>query len=280
MEGELMRRYPTDETLERALAELGTRIAYPPERDLAPDVVARVQTGRAPSGARPYRLRFLRPRTVFAAGVMVLVALALVLVSPTVRTAVARVVVRLPGIRIFYGPTPSPRTTTPGAGPAASPSSIDYGTPTTLDAARAAMPFRILIPASGSVTEPRLYLAPAPAGGAVVMVVPPGPDLPAPPGSDVALVISEFRGTVDQIYLNKVLGPGTRLDAVEVNGHPGFWIEGAPHALFYVDPDGTVQPSYSRLAGNTLLWEQGGTTVRIEGAVSKERALAVATSMR
>jgi hypothetical protein len=65
-----------------------------------------------------------------------------------------------------------------------------------------------------------------------------------------------------------------------VNGEPGFWIEGHPHVVDYVDPSGRAGRLSSRLVGNTLLWNQEGLTVRIESSLSLERSLAIATSLR
>jgi hypothetical protein len=36
----------------------------------------------------------------------------------------------------------------------------------------------------------------------------------------------------------------------------------------------------ARLAGNTLLWEHSGLTLRIESALDRDGALRIATSMR
>ena len=65
-----------------------------------------------------------------------------------------------------------------------------------------------------------------------------------------------------------------------VNGGPGVWIEGDPHSFGYVDQDGRVREETLRLAGNTLIWEQGELTVRIEDASSKAEALDLAASLR
>jgi hypothetical protein len=63
-----------------------------------------------------------------------------------------------------------------------------------------------------------------------------------------------------------------RVDRVEVNGEPGIWIEGK-HVVF--EPFGLP-----RLAGNVLLWEQDGLTLRLEGRVTKDEALELARDVR
>jgi hypothetical protein len=67
---------------------------------------------------------------------------------------------------------------------------------------------------------------------------------------------------------------------VTVNGGRGFWLEGAPHQFFYRDPDGSVRPDTLRLAGNTLLWEQGGVTLRLEADLTRDQALRLASTFR
>ena len=65
-----------------------------------------------------------------------------------------------------------------------------------------------------------------------------------------------------------------------MNGSPGFWIAGAPHAILYVAPNGEPIPDTVRLAANVLVWKRGAVTVRIESLLTKEQALRVAQSVR
>ncbi len=53
----------------------------------------------------------------------------------------------------------------------------------------------------------------------------------------------------------------------------GLWLPG-PHELVLPDADGSAVGG--RSAGNTLLWEQGGLTIRIETALTKAEAVAIA----
>ena len=48
-----------------------------------------------------------------------------------------------------------------------------------------------------------------------------------------------------------------------MNGRTGFWISGDEHLFFTYDRDGSRREQ--RLAGNTLVWQQGDEIVRIEG---------------
>jgi hypothetical protein len=63
-----------------------------------------------------------------------------------------------------------------------------------------------------------------------------------------------------------------RVERVKVDGRPGIWVEGrhVVSGLF----------GLPRLAGNALLWEQEGLTLRLEGRFTKEQALDLARSVR
>ena len=83
-------------------------------------------------------------------------------------------------------------------------------------------------------------------------------------------LLMELRG--DERLLKKVAGQSSRIEPLDVDGYPGVWIEGAPHGLFL--PGGEA-----RLAGNTLIWVRDGVTYRLEGDLTRARALALAGSL-
>jgi hypothetical protein len=104
------------------------------------------------------------------------------------------------------------------------------------------------------------------------------------PGGRITLLIGrvliiEFRGTTTP-FIFKVIGPGTTVKSVRVNGGPGVYLSGAPHEVLFQTQTGQVQRDRVRLAGNVLLWQQGSLTIRIEGIRSLRQALALARSMR
>jgi hypothetical protein len=68
-----------------------------------------------------------------------------------------------------------------------------------------------------------------------------------------------------------VLGK-TDVEYVDVDGEPGIWI-GGRHAVYL--PGGNP-----RAAGHVLIWNHGRLTLRLEAAVGRERALAIARSVR
>ena len=51
------------------------------------------------------------------------------------------------------------------------------------------------------------------------------------------------------------------------------------HEFFYLDADGEPQPDTARLAANTLLWERDGVTYRLESALDRDAALAIARQL-
>ena len=76
----------------------------------------------------------------------------------------------------------------------------------------------------------------------------------------------------DETILKKVLDEDTDLDFTDVHGYPGVWLQGAPHGLFL--PGGE-----KRLAGNVLIWVVDGVTFRLEGELTRERALELAGTL-
>ena len=83
-------------------------------------------------------------------------------------------------------------------------------------------------------------------------------------------LLMEFEG--DERILKKVVEEDTRIEWLDVGGYPGVWLEGAPHGLFL--PGGE-----KRLAGNVLIWVRGTLTFRLEGDLTRERALELAGTL-
>jgi hypothetical protein len=90
------------------------------------------------------------------------------------------------------------------------------------------------------------------------------------------LTVIEVRGR----FISKIVGPGTHVDAAPVKSGPGYWIFGNPHIFTYMDANDQFHKTGYHLAGNTLVWENGPLTLRIEGALSRKRALRIANSFR
>jgi hypothetical protein len=87
------------------------------------------------------------------------------------------------------------------------------------------------------------------------------------------VILSELGG--DDPGIVKKLFRNGPIEFVHVGGAPGYWITGTGHVV-------TLPPSLPpRLAGNVLLWQTGGLTLRLEGrGLTLARALELARSFR
>ena len=120
------------------------------------------------------------------------------------------------------------------------------GAEVTLAEARDAVPFELVVPEG--------YDAVHLSDGIVTFVFP-------------DRLLMQFEG--DEGLLKQVTRGVEQLD---VRGRPAIWIEGPPHGL--VLPGGEA-----RLAGNVLIWVREGVTFRLEGDLSRERALELAGTL-
>lgn len=241
---------PSDERLEAELRELGSRLAWPEPSDLAPAVSRRLDAGRGGWGSRKWAL--------VAAAALVLVLAASVTALPGLRRAVAEWL-GLPGVRIER--VESGRDL---PSPAAAP---ELGSHVSLAEAAAAVPFDIVRPQGVRGLE--TYLD----GESVTFVR-------RSPSGDIELIITQFEGTLVRELVAKVLSPGSRLRGIVVGGRQGYWITGDPHTILYLDPFGEIRENTIRLAGNTLLWQRGRLTLRLEVSTDLRRALLIARSLK
>jgi hypothetical protein len=89
--------------------------------------------------------------------------------------------------------------------------------------------------------------------------------------SNVRLLLTEFTG---RSYIEKVIDGDTQVERVKI-GDAGAWFQG-PHVVMFQDRDGNFRESHARLAGNTLVWQVGDVTLRLEGHLTKDEALRIA----
>jgi hypothetical protein len=149
----------------------------------------------------------------------------------------------------------------------------------TLREARDSVSFPVRVPSQPGLGVPdAIYRSFDVPGGRVSLVYSARPGF-AESADGVALLVTEFEGRADRDLLVKAAGPGTRVRYLQVHGHPGAWITGAPHEIFYVGPDGDIEQDTVRLSGNALLWHEGGVIVRVEGPKTLDQALRIAGSM-
>jgi hypothetical protein len=303
----------TDAELEAALLDLAGALAASPAPNLAAVVRARVADLGVPAPSRRTWLDGLvRPAGRPLRRGLVLGLVALVLLAGIA----AAIGFGLPGLRIvILGPeaSPGPSSTAPvtappgsaaSAGPSTRPTptpaltptpaptaaaieTLGLGEPVDPAAVDAAAGYPVLLPTLPELGPPLgVFVRGAPpsavasAAFRASSTIPAASLAPVAGGQPVAILVMEFPGTSDVDLLQKMLPPGTSIEPVTVDGHPGYWISGEPHELLYLDPNGNVQDEPARLASNVLAWNDGNRTLRIEGAPDLATAQRIAASMR
>ena len=244
------------DALERDLIALAATVDWPPTPRLAPALRER-----------------LRPRRAWSRR-LVLALVAAAVAAALAAGAVAAGWVHIPGVDIQRTTRP-PATTTPRADPLGQ--RLDLGDlQPSVAAAQAAAGFPVAVPAA--LGQPDLVFFRAQPVPAVSLVYRPRPDLPAGRDPEVGALFMEFRTSGNDVrFVEKMVGPNTRIETVTVGGSPGVWLEGEPHAVF-LQPSPGGDPVFDnlRLAGNTLLWYRDGVTYRLEAGITRVRALQIA----
>jgi hypothetical protein len=237
--------------LEQQLVDLGHALDVP----AAPDLMAAVGPRLHPRKRRRGRLPRLGPRPALAlAGVLAVLVAASAAAIPPLRHAVERVF-GLDGavvVRVQRLP-PLPIKT----------SALNLGRRIPVSDAAHAASFRALMPPRGVEGA---YVSAEPPGGRITLVI--GRSL-----------LMEFRGQSEP-FIEKMIGPGTRVRRVRIDGGAGIYLDRAPHEVFFTDADGSGQTDTVRLEGSVLLWQHGPLILRIERATSLAHALALARSLR
>ena len=258
-----------DVDLDSALRDLAIVLDVPVPAGIAERVRARIESERSRRAVAPWWHPRIRRSVVLALA-------ALLIAAAAVGAAIGY---GLPGLRILFGPVPSPAT------PASSPSGaagapgalLALGTPLTLADASDLVAFDVLLPPDPAIGPPdAAYLA----GRRLALVWGPDPALPGTAVADVGLLLIEIDATVDEGMIQKIVDSGTHVKAIEVDGARGYWISGDSHELLFVGPDGAVTPDSRRLADNTLVWTRHGVTYRLEADLGLEEALELAASLR
>jgi hypothetical protein len=227
---------------EQELRALAEQIDFPAEHNLAPAVRARL----SPRTAR-------RRRALVAVLAAVLLAIAVAFAVPPARSGI---------LRFFHlqGATIEVVDRLPAVKPSAS---LDLGNPLTLAEARRTMRFRPLT--SSLLGDPdRISWD----GHQLWYVY-----------GNTRLLVSQLLASGVPVYIKKVAEPGTTITPVVVNGKTGFFLSRARHFL-YMAPTRIVLDERIRLARDTLLWEHGPLTLRLEGDLTLAEALRIARSFR
>jgi hypothetical protein len=110
--------------------------------------------------------------------------------------------------------------------------------------------------------RPEAYDTTLPSGAKVVSLVYPGP-----------ILVQLFEARVSP-FIQKTVGMGATVERVK----DGYWITGS-HGFAYESSGGGAFEE-QRLAGPTLLIERDGQLIRVEGKITKARALEISNSIQ
>lgn len=201
-------------------------------------------------------------RTQLIVWIVVILAVTAAVVVPPVRQAVADVIgsiLRLGGIEL--------NTSAPMPTIAPTPSPIPSSFTTDLAGARSRALFPVGVPSR--LGEPSSVVLgdvdPRGAPRVVTLFFNGG-----------TIRLDEFDGHLSPDFVKKA-----GIDDVEwitVSDRYGVWL-GRPHAIAYIDREGTERVETARTAGPTLAWEVGAVTYRLEGVADKNEALRIAESV-
>jgi hypothetical protein len=253
-----------------ALNELGERLDVQPGDPVAV-AIARIRATQTPRGTDSAAWRPGRRgrRVLVAAAATLLVGLAATLVAPASRHAVARWL-GLGSVTVTYTDEV----------PAAAGRAYDLGAPVSLaQAAERANAAGWRLAAPTAPGDPARAFVGRPAGS-VNLTWAPSAERPEIADSGIGLLLTAMPGTIDAGGMSKQATGGTTVQLVRVGDHAAYWIEGQPHEVVMTDRNGDVVHDSARLAGNTLVWTDGGVTYRLESALDRDEAIDLASTLR
>jgi hypothetical protein len=233
-------------SLEIRLQALRHELDIPPERDLAPAVLARLE------GRRPFAWR----RAAALALALVAIAVGAAFAVPQARSAI---------LRFFHigGETIVRVDTLPPAVERSEAAGL--GSPLSRSEAERTLGFRLLLPPVHGKAPERVYLL----GDSIGTVVLRSHGQP--------VLLSEF-SSPGEIGLKKLTIDQTEVQWVRVSGRDAVWIRGT-HTLTYFDRQLGFREQTIRIRGNVLLWTRGRLTLRLEGQLSRAQAIELAESI-
>ncbi|HZP91018.1 MAG TPA: hypothetical protein VFC04_08495 [Actinomycetota bacterium] len=248
--------------LEPSLRALAAALEFPPAPKVASAVTARLRADRRarPGGRPPFPGLVAWPRR----RLLVLAALGALLVgsaAAAARLAVGAIVIRV------VPELPTPRPTISEAGPVLGPL-VSLG-----EAGREAG-FPLHLPA-GLGHPAEVHLARSAFGYRLVILVwRPDARHPPIPGTPWGTILIELPGTDSPLAIKEVAASAT-IRTVRVAGARGYWLSG-PHELILRMPGGERRLG---VTGNVLLWKVGPTTLRLETALERRDAIALARTV-
>jgi hypothetical protein len=242
-----------DERIDLALHSLAGEVAFPP----TPDLRASVADGLArPSGARRWWPRSL-PRAL---------ALALIATLVVVATAAA-LVLFVPGLRLTLVPA------VPSAGLPDGPlaARMGLGQPVAPEGVSGAIPAAYGTPDEAYALGDHEVLT---------LVYRAEDGLEEMGETGIGLLVQRIEGALDGERVEKLVAEvGATVQAIEVEGAPGYWISGPPHLVRYTTTAGLEHAQATRVAGDSLVWERDGVLYRIESGLGLAETLRIAESV-
>jgi len=247
--------------VERSLIALGSTLEYPPAPPMAPAVMARLLAERAAARRPAFPGLALWPRR----RVLLLAVAGLILLLAGTAVA-ARLAIGAIEIRVVRTP--------PVSTPTAVESGAALGERVTLEGARASVGFPVVLPAALGPPDEVHVAESAFSSHVVVLVWEADASRPRIEGTPWSMILMELPGSEEPLASKEILAE-TTFQAVQVGSHDAFWISG-PHQLYLPTTEGEQRFT---VTGNVLLWEQEGTTLRLETALPKAEAVALAESI-
>lgn len=268
------------DNLMHRLTSLRQHVAFPPTPDLAASVRAELDGRQRPpvTATPPRQWGRRRPFGTLATFAVILVLVA-TLAVPTTRAVVAGWLDRvdLPGVRIALVDETEPATEPP------SPvgTMLLLGERVSLTDAAARAPFALKVPTGETLGAPdEVYLRQVEGGALVSLLYLPRPDLPEVGTTGVGALLMQFQSAQGAELIVKGVLREESLLPVRIGTGDGYWIR---DGRLYIAPDPTgdipVDTGTSRPSGNVLLWQESGVTYRLETALDRAPAVAVAEDL-
>ena len=86
--------------------------------------------------------------------------------------------------------------------------------------------------------------------------------------------LDEFNGELSPMFIKSIF---QQLELVQLSSATGWWIA-EPHQVVTVDANGNEHTDEPRIAGQTMLWQKGKVTLRLEGNLTEAQATTIANS--
>ncbi|MDQ3937611.1 MAG: hypothetical protein M3253_02910 [Chloroflexota bacterium] len=241
-------QFGREKDIEQALAELGRQFMYPPTPDVAPGVRTAL-TSHARHARDPLPgIKSLR--TAFLAALLALLVLA---------ATVLAIGIGLRGLGIAFVDQLPDAT-----------EKLQLGEGLMLSEAQARVPYTIALPPA-HLGEPEVFVDSL---GTVEQVI-----LLYRRDRAVDLLLTQFVAHLEMDVATKLIGSGTGVEELTVDGGRAFWIDGEPHVLYYRDASGATLQDRVRLVGSVLVWQKGDLTLRLEGLNDKAEAVRIAEAV-